>query len=93
MGAVPKRKVSKARRDKRRAHDALSLYPVSYTHLPGQPPAARNMPAVAAISSRKTMRSLNSTVSMCKVLRQPVAAAWVSNERSVAFDNDIATPT
>ncbi len=26
MGAVPKRKVSKARRDKRRAHDALSFY-------------------------------------------------------------------
>ena len=26
MGAVPMRKVSKARRDKRRAHDALSLY-------------------------------------------------------------------
>ena len=26
MGAVPKRKVSKARRDKRRAHDALDLY-------------------------------------------------------------------
>ena len=26
MGAVPKRKVSKARRDKRRTHDALSLY-------------------------------------------------------------------
>ncbi|MBP9500897.1 MAG: 50S ribosomal protein L32 [Candidatus Promineofilum sp.] len=26
MGAVPKRKVSKARRDKRRTHDALSLF-------------------------------------------------------------------
>jgi large subunit ribosomal protein L32 len=26
MGAVPKRKVSKARRDKRRAHDSLSLF-------------------------------------------------------------------
>lgn len=26
MGAVPKRKVSKARRDRRRAHDSLSLF-------------------------------------------------------------------
>jgi hypothetical protein len=43
----------------------------SNTPQPGQPPAARNAPPVAAISNRKTMRSLNSTTTVCNALRQP----------------------
>ena len=63
---------------------------------PGQPPAAKNAPPVAATSNRKTIRSLKRMTTVCKTPCWPPTAAAPPaggfSKESVTFDKDISAP-